>query len=148
MNCIKKLLMIAAILTLLNGCSAFVVRHTDHQGKTKTYVTETVFVGSGTGLDCIIGPAHWLMGLFYFQPYIHVKGGISYPRFGASGCFGNAYSRGSGLWGYFSLNMPMVSDVSGGSQVMFTDINQKEMSITGASIEVTRVTNRLNLDSK
>ena len=137
------------LLLLLSGCSAFLVRHTDHKGATRTYVTDTVYVGTGTLLDCVVSPFHWMAGLFYFQPYIHVRGGnISYPTFGGSGCFNRGYSKGQGLLSAFSLNLPLFTTESAESQVIFTDINKKEIVLTGGSLEIIRATKRLNFSSK
>ena len=78
---IRATLLILTIL-LTEGCSAFVIKHVDASGKSQTYITNTVFVGTGTFLDCFISPFHWFAGIFYKQPYVHVQGGnLSYPSF-------------------------------------------------------------------
>lgn len=132
------------------GCSAFVIRHTDNQGKTKTYVTDTIFVGTGTVLDCVISPLYWTAGLFYFQPYVHAKGAsISYPSFFGSGCFGRGYNKGSGFWGTATLNLPYLTDSNSGSPtVSFVDLNQKEVGLLGGQVEITRVTDRINFSTR
>ena len=53
-----RLGILIGILTASIGCSAFQVRHIDETGKTRTYVTDTVFTGTGTVLDCVISPFH------------------------------------------------------------------------------------------
>lgn len=137
------------VIALLPSCSAFVIRHTDSAGKTKTYVTDTVYVGTGTLVDCVISPLYWTVGLFYLQPYVHAKGGnISYPAFFGSGCFGRAYNKGTGAWGTLSLNLPYITDTASGVTVNFIDINQKEVALMGGNVEVTRVTDRINFSTK
>ncbi len=138
--------LLCLVLLSQTACSAFIVRHVDASGQSKTYITERVFTGTGTILDCLIGPLHWMAGLFYLQPYIQVKGSsVSYPSFGGSGCFGRAASRGAGLWGTFSLGLPFLANATSGVQVDFVDINHREVSLNGGSIEVTRATQRLIL---
>lgn len=138
--------LILGAFMLQYGCSAFVIRHVDATGQSRTYVSEKVFTGTGTLLDCVIGPLHWLAGLFYLQPYVQVRGStVSYPTFGASGCFGRASSRGGGLWGTLTLGLPLVAGTTPAAQVDFVDINHREVSISGGSIEVTRATERLFL---
>ena len=143
------LLSIILVSVFLSGCSAFVIRHTDNQGKTKTYVTDTIFVGTGTLVDCVISPLYWTVGLFYYQPYVHAKGGnISYPSFFGSGCLGRAYNKGTGIWGTASLNLPYLTDTASGVNVNFVDINQKEVGLMGGQVEVTRVTDRISFGIK
>lgn len=143
-----SLLLLSFWLTL--QCSAFVVRHTDNQGKSRTYITDTVFVGTGTVADCLLSPLYWTAGLFYFQPYIHTKGGsLSYPAFFGSGCFGRGYNKGTDIWGTATLNLPYLLNSGGGPvQVYFVDINHKEVGLLGGQVEVTRVTNRVNFSLK
>lgn len=146
-----RLLILCAFFAALavQSCSAFVIRHTDNNGKTKTYVTDTIFVGTGTLVDCVISPLYWAAGLFYFQPYVHTKGGsISYPAFFGSGCFGRGFNKGSGFWGTLTLNMPYFINTSGAVIVNFVDINQKEVGLMGGQVEVTRVTDRINFKTK
>ena len=140
---------IALLCLCLEGCSAFVIRHTDTAGKTRTYVTDTVFVGTGTLLDCLVSPLYWAVGWFYFQPYIHVSGGnLSYPALGGSGCFNRGFNKGTGFWGTATLNLPYLLGSSTGSQVNFVDLNHKEITLIGGSLEVVRVTRRVNFDLK
>ena len=103
MNFLRVSLLILSII--INGeCSAFIIKHVDSSGKSQTYITDTIFVGTGTFLDCFISPFHWASGIFYKQPYIHVQGGsLSYPTFGASGCFGSSYNHGNGALGAFGI---------------------------------------------
>ena len=146
----KGSLSILTVLIILNiNCSSFVIRHTDNQGKAQTYITDTVFVGTGTFLDCIISPFHWLAGLFYKQPYIHVQGSnLSYPSFGASGCFASSYSKNSGaLSGFGLLNIGLFKENPGNS-VYFTDTEDRERAIIGGSFEISRVTKRINFKRK
>lgn len=147
---LKKITVILCLVIILSsaGCSAFVIRQTDDKGASRTYVTDTIFVGTGTFVDCLISPVHWLMGFFYFQPYIHVQGGnFSYPTFGASGCFSSAYSKGNSILGIFHLKLGMFGGESANSQVYFVDANAKETVISGGNIEVHRVTDRINFSS-
>lgn len=124
------------------GCSAFQIRHVDENGKTRTYVTDTVYTGTGTILDCVISPLHWALGLFYLQPYVRGES-MRYPTFGGSGCFGHAY--GDGVVGF----VPVVGDVglfarNGPPRVRFLDANGKEVEISGGSIEIMRVSDRIH----
>ncbi|MEQ8351178.1 MAG: hypothetical protein RH862_06825 [Leptospiraceae bacterium] len=129
------------IVSLALSCSAFQVRHIDETGKTRTYVTDTVFTGTGTVLDCVISPFHWAVGLFYLQPYMK-SNGINYPNFGASGCFGKAY--GDGITDLMGLAPGMLNPKGGPARAQFVDLNGKEILITGGAIEVVRVTRRLH----
>lgn len=138
--CIKVLLL-TALLSLIAGCSAFQVRHIDETGKTRTYVTDTVFTGTGTILDCVISPFHWAAGLFYLQPYMKANG-LRYPNFGASGCFGKAY--GSGVTDLMGLAPGFFNPQGGPARAQFIDANGKEIEISGGTIEVVRVTKRLH----
>lgn len=145
----KRWVLIAVLCATLQGCSAFVIRHTDTAGKTRTYVTDTVFVGTGTLLDCVVSPFYWALGFFYFQPYIHVNGGhLSYPAAFGSGCFNRGFNKGIGIWGTATLNLPYFIGSSSGTQVNFVDMNHKEVTLVGGSLEVVRVTRRVNFDTK
>ena len=145
----KRWIGILILAVSLEGCSAFVIRHTDTAGKTRTYVTDTVFVGTGTFLDCLVAPFYWAFGWFYFQPYIHVSGGnLSYPSLFGSGCFNRGFNKGSGVWGTLTLNLPYIMGTASGSQVNFVDLNHKEITLVGGSLEVVRVTKRVNFDTK
>lgn len=138
---IRILCLLAFAAPLWISCSAFQVRHVDDNGKTRTYVTDTVYTGTGTILDCVISPLHWVMGLFYLQPYVRGDG-LRYPTFGGSGCFGHAY--GDGFLGF----VPFVGDLFGGkggpARVRFLDANGHEVEITGGSVEITRVSERIH----
>ena len=136
-----RLGILIGILTASIGCSAFQVRHIDETGKTRTYVTDTVFTGTGTVLDCVISPFHWAVGLFYLQPYIK-SNGINYPNFGASGCFGKAY--GEGITDFMGLAPGMLNPKGGPARAQFVDLNGKEILISGGAIKIVRVTRRLH----
>ena len=145
----KVLFLSILIVFSLTDCSSFIIRHTDSQGKKATYITDTIFVGTGTFLDCILSPFHWLAGLFYKQPYVHVQGGtLSYPTFGASGCFASSYHKGSGALSAFGLITNDLFKENPGTAVYFTDTEQKERAIVGGSFEITRVTKRINFKRK
>lgn len=138
-------LILVVCLLFISSCSAFRIRHTNEKGETRTYITDTVFTGTGTVLDCLVSPFHWVMGLFYLQPY--VKGeSIKYPTFGASGCFMQAYGEG-GLSGLLPVPWPLAAD-PGPPRVRFVDINGHEMEVTGGAIEVMRVERRINFSMK
>ena len=151
----KKLLLL--ILSILIGvaqvrCSAFQIRHTNDRGETRTYITDTIFVGTGTAIDCLIGPLHWLAGWFYMQSYIHIKGGnLSYPRFGGSGCLNSGYSKGRdiissgfGLW-----DLGFLREGSGAhTQVYFVDTEKRERVLTGGTFEITRISPKINFQMK
>ncbi|MCB1138064.1 MAG: hypothetical protein KDK23_04875 [Leptospiraceae bacterium] len=144
MNSARTLLRVAIILiafALFASCSAFQVRHIDETGKTRTYVTDTVFTGTGTILDCVISPFHWAAGLFYLQPYMKANG-TNYPNFGASGCFAKAY--GDGITDFMGLAPGMLNPKGGPARARFIDINGKEIEISGGTIEIVRVSRRLH----
>lgn len=134
---------------LTQTCSAFIIRHTDAIGKSKTYVTDTVFVGTGTFLDCFISPVHWLSGVFYKQSYIHVQGAnLSYPTFGGSGCFSSSYSHGNGILGAFGIINNSLFKENPFNAVYFTDTESKERALIGGGFEITRVTRKINFQNK
>ena len=137
----SRSIIVGALVLLLASCSAFQVRHIDETGKTRTYVTDAVFTGTGTILDCVISPFHWAGGLFYMQPYIKTNG-LNYPNFGAAGCFGKAY--GDGVTDLMGLAPGMLNPRGGPARAHFVDLNGKEITITGGAIEVVRVTKRLH----
>lgn len=142
-----SLLILSIIIT--GGCSAFIIKHVDSSGKSQTYITDTIFVGTGTFLDCFISPFHWASGIFYKQPYIHVQGGsLSYPTFGASGCFGSSYNHGNGALGAFGiLNLGYFKE-NPSNAIFFTDTESKERAIIGGNFETTRVTKSINFKTK
>lgn len=146
---IKRIAFLLTFVFFLSSCSAFQVRQTLENGESKTYITDRVFVGTGTVLDCLISPVHLASGLFYAQSYIHVKGGnVSYPRVGGSGCFAGGYSKGQGLLSFFGIfNFLLISESSEGpTQVYFVDTNGKERMISGGNFEITRLAPTINLD--
>jgi hypothetical protein len=138
------------ILILINtNCSAFIIKHVDASGKSQTYITDTIFVGTGTFLDCFISPFHWFSGIFYKQPYIHVQGGsLSYPTFGASGCFGSSYNHGNGILGLFGIVNLGYFKENPSNAIFFTDTESKERAIIGGNFEATRVTKSINFKTK
>lgn len=144
----RTTLLILSII-LSEGCSAFVIKHVDSSGKSQTYITDTIFVGTGTFLDCFISPFHWFAGIFYKQPYIHVQGGnLSYPSFGASGCFASSYSHGNGALGAFGLLNFGYFKEGPYSAVFFTDTEAKERALLGGSFETSRITKSINFKTK
>lgn len=139
------------ILTVLlsEGCSAFIIKHVDTTGKSQTFITDTIFVGTGTFLDCFISPFHWFAGIFYKQPYIHVQGGsLSYPSFGASGCFASSYSHGQGVLGLFGVVNFGYFKENPSNAIFFTDTESKERAIIGGIFEASRVTKNINFQAK
>ncbi len=134
----------------INGkCSAFVIKHIDTTGKSQTYITDTVFVGTGTFLDCFISPFHWFAGIFYKQPYIHVQGGsLSYPTFGASGCFSSSYSHGAGILGLLGVVNLGYFKENPAPAIFFTDVESKERALVGGIFEATRITKNINFKTK
>lgn len=151
---IIKILFVILLSFSVIQCSAFQIRHTNDRGETRTYITDTIFVGTGTALDCIVGPLHWMAGFFYMQSYIHIKGGnLSYPRFGGSGCFFSGYTKGrdllsSGLGtGIFDLGF--LREGSGAhTQVYFVDTDKRERVLTGGTFEITRISPKVNFQMK
>lgn len=137
-----SVILMTLVIFSLTGCSAFQIRHTDERGQTHTYVTDTVFVGTGTVLDCVLSPLHWAAGLFYFQSYIHA-GELTYPTFGASGCFARSYGTG-GITGLIPVPTSFLSDRGHTPRVRFIDINGNEVEIQGGSLEIRRVTRKIN----
>ncbi|MBK8395759.1 MAG: hypothetical protein IPL26_11055 [Leptospiraceae bacterium] len=143
---IRATLLILTIL-LTEGCSAFVIKHVDASGKSQTYITNTVFVGTGTFLDCFISPFHWFAGIFYKQPYVHVQGGnLSYPSFGASGCFASSYTHGNGILGGLGIINLGYFKENPSNAIFFTDIESKERAIIGGNFEAARVTKNINFN--
>lgn len=137
-----RLLLISVMASFIfAACSAFQIRHIDDRGQTHTYVTDTVFVGTGTILDCVISPLHWVAGFFYFQSYIHA-GDMTYPTFGASGCFAKAYGSG-GVSGLIPVPSGFFSDRGNTTRVRFVDLNGNEMEIQGGVVEIRRVTRKI-----
>lgn len=136
-----RLLFIILIILMTTACSGFQVRHIDETGKTRTYVTDTIYTGTGTIVDCVISPFHWAAGLFYIQPYIE-SNSFDYPTFGGSGCFNQGY--GNGLWGLFGLGPKFLNSAGGPPRVKFIDANGREVEISGGAIEVVRVSKRIH----
>lgn len=136
-----SLLLLSFALLFLVSCSGFQVRHIDETGKTRTYVTDTIYTGTGTLVDCVISPFHWVMGLFYMQPYIR-SNSFDYPTFGGSGCFNYGY--GHGIWGLFGLGPGFLNPDGGPARVQFVDANGREVEIIGGAIEVVRVSKKIN----
>lgn len=144
-----RVTLLSLSIILSEGCSAFVIKHVDSSGKSQTYITNTVFVGTGTFLDCFISPFHWFAGIFYKQPYIHVQGGnLSYPSFGASGCFASSYSHGNGILGLMGVVNLGYFKENPSNAIFFTDIESKERALIGGNFETARVTKNINFNIK
>ncbi len=144
---LKYVALIFSATFLLNACSAFQVKQINENGSNRTYITDTIFVGTGTFLDCLISPVHMVAGVFYAQPYIRVKGGnMAYPRFGGSGCLNSGYSQGRGITSLFGLiDFPLLREDPGhNTQVYFIDPDGKERMISGDSFEITRIAPNIN----
>ncbi len=143
------LLMVALLFSAVN-CSAFQIRQTLPGGEVRTYITDSIFVGTGTFLDCVISPVHYLMGLFYIQSYIDVKGGkISYPRLGASGCLVFGYRKGGTLLSFLTLGLfdYIFFPDNSTPQVYFVDPDGKERGLIGGDFEITRIAPKINFST-
>ena len=75
-------------------------------------------------------------------------GSLSYPTFGASGCFGSSYNHGNGALGAFGiLNLGYFKE-NPSNAIFFTDTESKERAIIGGNFETTRVTKSINFKTK